>query len=106
MSSPNRSLLNFAKWDRLGRHRVPPAVVKGAPSPSPGLGLERSSPTCISADTWGTDMVNWLELAGIIGTSSRRRHSTERRCHTGGRAGEGRNKTHYASKCACRADTP
>ena len=33
MSSPNRSTLNFARQDRLGRHRVPPAVVKGAPSP-------------------------------------------------------------------------
>ena len=90
MSSPNRSLLNFAKRDRLGRHRVPPAVVKGAPSPSPGLGLERSSPTCISADTWGTDMVNWLELAGIIGTSSRRRHSTEKMSYRG--AGGGRQE--------------
>ena len=45
MSSPNRSSSTFARRDRLGRHRAPPAIVKGAPSPSSGLGLGQSSPT-------------------------------------------------------------
>lgn len=85
MSSPNRSI-ELCQTGQAWQAQGSTSCCKGAPIPQFRVraGAGPLPPASLQIPG-GTDMVNWLELAGIMGTSSRRRHSTEKMSYREGR---------------------